>query len=988
MSNASNKNVGEKIVDVGVKVAKNVAKNKATDVVTTMTGINKGALDFGVDAVGISADVIEGKITMQEGLVKLGKAVENRAGEYGKGVVTGYLVQQGKQAAGKAVSNAANQFYDRFLTQAFKNSRSWSRSTRVFMKYFEKFAKWSQRQVNAGTEVRDLTANEQRFGNLVSKFKNSRVGNYLSEKVERFVGGRIRNAANRISSKAGDTLGKLGDKLGKRVSDALSPEEAAEYDFVPEEAADTLEFEAESAVDAAGDLTAEGAGEAAGDLAAEGVGDAALEAAGDLAVDAAVDTAADVAGGVAADAIGEGLAVGGAEIAGEVAVEGAVGGTLATGAVAAGLTAVPVIGAVIGVGLLAWTIYDTIHKVQEAERRKKDARAAQQAREGRYNVYMSHVTAGKRHMPHGFIFEGFHDYKDVNGNTKYVDVYNFKGFKLYLDEKTGHPMYYRRYMHQLKEVEGPDGTLYKMPAVQEEEWRKVDGGHYNSDGIWSGPPGFKYTGDEHDIVLKNKEGKVMNTILTYENQTTGQRIFLDEDTYLPCFKKNNRWDYVHKGYLFDDHTEWDKKTGEAHVVKKWFYGDNYQKYDSEGNLTADWYTEHAVNFNEDDEHKNTHTITKNSDGSHDIQVKDRAPSNNSSVGKKRKQDLLNGGEDLHGNTHHTSTQYHDWHTTDLSIYQPRDDIMTLDEAISKKQKTAHSGQFDIKLANFLAEFASEAYKGSEPENHHIKSNYHIDVLTCAVCAQAVVYTRKKQCIIAFRGTANLRDAFMDMNLQPINSRIGKVHSGFWRYYESVLKNLLKDLDDILMGKRRQVYITGHSLGGALAQIFSTEYGKHFPTHPLRGCYVFNSPAWGTYDTMTAFNSLPHPSWRVYFKHDPVSLAFRHVSSDYKLMLAQQISAIFSVLGNGSETLLYVETKNKCKVVGQSKYIVTDTYGTKELTYRSIGPVWNPLLILKTLKDAYQYHRMGPLKKELRLCAGNGIESDNLLEHPDYEIYYL
>ena len=152
--------------------------------------------------------------------------------------------------------------------------------------------------------------------------------------------------------------------------------------------------------------------------------------------------------------------------------------------------------------------------------------------------------------------------------------------------------------------------------------------------------------------------------------------------------------------------------------------------------------------------------------------------------------------------------------------------------------------------------------------------------------------------------------------------------------------------------------------------------------------MFNSPAWGTYDTMTAFNSLPHPSWRVYFEHDPVSLAFRHVSSNYKLMLAQQISAIFSVFGNNTETLLYVETKNKCKVVGQSKYLVTDTYGTKELTYKSIGPVWNPLLILKTLKDAYFYHRMGPLKKELRLCAGNGMESDNLLEHPDYEIYYL
>jgi pimeloyl-ACP methyl ester carboxylesterase len=258
-----------------------------------------------------------------------------------------------------------------------------------------------------------------------------------------------------------------------------------------------------------------------------------------------------------------------------------------------------------------------------------------------------------------------------------------------------------------------------------------------------------------------------------------------------------------------------------------------------------------------------------------------------------------------------------------------------------------------------------------------------------------VYKRRDQCIIAFRGTrfeatmGMIKDVFADALMKPYTSRVGQVHSGFWYYYSTVLKKLLLELEDLLGDKKHSVYITGHSLGGALAQIFSMEYKKFFKKHPLRACYVFNSPAWGSYETMTRFNELGHPSWRVYNEHDPVTYAFRHVPDSLFKLVANQLVPWTTWLQSNSTDLLYVETRNRCKLVGEGKYFLEETYGTNELTYKPLSPLYSPTLLLNTVKDAYFYHKMEPLVKNLKLCIENGFQKRrNSLDNAHYSIYYM
>lgn len=646
-----------------------------------------------------------------------------------------------------------------------------------------------------------------------------------------------------------------------------------------------------------------------------------------------------------------------------------------------------------------------------------------------------------------------YDDNKVSQQKKFISHYRFHGLNLFIDVATGRPVYRQHHFKKIKVPGRPDSYVEDGPAtwkpIENTGYTQI-----NNQKIWNGPPGYTFNGTESDQTVKSATGTKVLHIHSYKNNTTNQLIFIDEETALPMYKLKGQWHYVHEppplltenldydpGWIknnpppvvggskrnqpldpddpnavggnllsyedpvdpvdgsildhdeVDDYNELVKanyqqdKMRHTRKYKLTGWGDNINETpESDPN----YWSEHAIQWSDDHDGHGS-DITTNDDGTTKISPKipsDDTTTTTNENGKRPRDD----GENLHDNTDTHSIQTHAWHDIDIQPYEIYNEFHSVDAVLAKRRKANYNPNFDVKLANFLAAFASEAYKGDAPENKIIKANYEINTITCGTCAQAVIYSRKRQVIIAFRGTANLRDAFMDLNLQPMQTRLGVMHSGFWRYYETVLKHILDDLRNFFgvfksYRKHKEVYITGHSLGGALAQIFSMEFGSHFKNEKLRACYVYNSPAWGTMATMERFNELPHPSWRVFHEHDPVSTIFRHISNNATQMIAGQIPLTMATNIFDGNALLYYETKRRCKLMGSAKYSIEDTYGTKQLTYKSMGPLWNPLLIFALGYTAFKYHRMGGLMKELKLCAGNGMESDNLLAHPDYEIYY-
>jgi len=106
--------------------------------------------------------------------------------------------------------------------------------------------------------------------------------------------------------------------------------------------------------------------------------------------------------------------------------------------------------------------------------------------------------------------------------------------------------------------------------------------------------------------------------------------------------------------------------------------------------------------------------------------------------------------------------------------------------------------------------------------------------------------------IAFRGTEGsvVGDWATDINFKLIHTLIGQVHQGFWEAFELVQPYVESKATSALRDGKK-LYLTGHSLGGALATVAFAwlEQGGLTPEH----CYTFGSPRVFGKDTAHALN---------------------------------------------------------------------------------------------------------------------------------------
>jgi hypothetical protein len=97
----------------------------------------------------------------------------------------------------------------------------------------------------------------------------------------------------------------------------------------------------------------------------------------------------------------------------------------------------------------------------------------------------------------------------------------------------------------------------------------------------------------------------------------------------------------------------------------------------------------------------------------------------------------------------------------------------------------------------------------------------------------------KLAVLAFRGTEkDVRDIKTDLKARFYRSTNGvKIHNGFYLAFKDVQAPVLESLEGL---KDYTVYITGHSLGGALALIAA----RYLYSDNVGACYTFGSPKVG------------------------------------------------------------------------------------------------------------------------------------------------
>lgn len=113
------------------------------------------------------------------------------------------------------------------------------------------------------------------------------------------------------------------------------------------------------------------------------------------------------------------------------------------------------------------------------------------------------------------------------------------------------------------------------------------------------------------------------------------------------------------------------------------------------------------------------------------------------------------------------------------------------------------------------------------------------VVECAARQiRVVLFDHGADLILAFRGTASLRNWLTDLDCQFVPASYGRVHAGFAAALASVYAQLAELIFDAHYAGKR-IWLTGHSLGGALALLAARQLIK-----PLAGCYTFGQPRAG------------------------------------------------------------------------------------------------------------------------------------------------
>ena len=190
----------------------------------------------------------------------------------------------------------------------------------------------------------------------------------------------------------------------------------------------------------------------------------------------------------------------------------------------------------------------------------------------------------------------------------------------------------------------------------------------------------------------------------------------------------------------------------------------------------------------------------------------------------------------------------------------------LDDVITRVKKLVPEGE----ERNSLEEMLKARLSNSSPDQARAALSAILErkkfKLTDTFCnpdtdAQAFlcVHEDRHMAVLAFRGTErSFKDIKTDINAQLIsvefNGKTALMHSGFYSQFESIGEEIKQALarDEV---KDTQLFITGHSLGGALA----ITAVKFLASNITGACYTFGSPPVGT---KTFDNDIKTPIYRI------------------------------------------------------------------------------------------------------------------------------
>ncbi len=175
---------------------------------------------------------------------------------------------------------------------------------------------------------------------------------------------------------------------------------------------------------------------------------------------------------------------------------------------------------------------------------------------------------------------------------------------------------------------------------------------------------------------------------------------------------------------------------------------------------------------------------------------------------------------------------------------------------------ARAADFCMPNSRFLGELSLAAYETNETKLRSELAN--LDLADCRLIedletdTQALVGSTRQAIVVAFRGTepSKLKDLLTDVELTMVSGPFGQVHEGFWESLEAIWNKLERAIASRQNGQRA-IWFTGHSLGGALAQLAVARLMQQ--GRSAQGMYSYGAPRCGNARFATQFNRLARRS---------------------------------------------------------------------------------------------------------------------------------
>jgi Lipase (class 3) len=155
---------------------------------------------------------------------------------------------------------------------------------------------------------------------------------------------------------------------------------------------------------------------------------------------------------------------------------------------------------------------------------------------------------------------------------------------------------------------------------------------------------------------------------------------------------------------------------------------------------------------------------------------------------------------------------------------------------------SHPSTFSWPLARKLADYAADAYVRATclDARTQASANVSLDPIMGAI-------------VVAFRGSKSPRDFIQDAKFRQVellwsnDNYTARVHEGFLEDFEAITVAVISQVKALLGGAaaspcQPKIFITGHSLGGALAILCALEFCRQ--KIPVAAVYTFGQPRVG------------------------------------------------------------------------------------------------------------------------------------------------